>query len=409
MEALYYADIRDLSPRIRNREISPVEVVRTSLDRIERLNPSLNAFITVLSEQALSQAHAAEEDLARGKWRGPLHGIPVGIKDMFDTAGIRTTAAFEHFQDRVPTKDAVTVSRLKQAGAIIVGKMNMHQLAMGTTSTVSFSGPVHNPWNARYVAGGSSGGSAAAVSAGMCYATVDTDAIGSCRLPASCCGVTGYKGTYGLINGKGILDGEPVEEPILRLAHVAITTRGAGDAALMLDVLAEREGGSAAYFAGLDDAAPLQIGVATNFQSTGDVGYRFSLAVEEVRQLGYPMIDVRVPIENPGFDVHNIEADRRMIAGNLFRDCDVVILPTCAAPTPAIRDAMSNPLAVSPENTLFANYYGLPAISVPSGFNGNGLPFGLQIVGRPNQDAVVLRVADQYQHATGWARKHPLD
>jgi aspartyl-tRNA(Asn)/glutamyl-tRNA(Gln) amidotransferase subunit A len=153
---------------------------------------------------------------------------------MFDTAGIRTTAAFEHFKDRIPTKDAEAVTRLKEAGAITLGKMNMHELAQGTTSVISYFGAVHNPWNRDYVAGGSSGGSAAAVAAGLCYATLDTDAIGSCRLPAACCGVTGFKATYGLLSNKGVLEGEPVDETILKIAHAAVTTRTVEDAAVLL-------------------------------------------------------------------------------------------------------------------------------------------------------------------------------
>ena len=173
---------------------------------MEQLNASTNAFITMLPDQARHQAKDAASEIAAGAYRGPLHGIPIAIKDFYDTAGIRTTAAFEHFQHRIPQRDAVSVKKLKDAGAIIVGKTNMHRLGMGTTGIESAYGPVLNPWNADYIAGGSSAGSAAAVASGMCHATLDTDAIGSCRLPASCCGVVGFKGTYGLIDAKGILE-----------------------------------------------------------------------------------------------------------------------------------------------------------------------------------------------------------
>src|SRR5437588_3106070 len=220
---IYYSDIHELSGRIRTQRISPVAVVRAALERIERLEPRLNAFITVLADEALREAEAAAAEIAAGHWRGPLHGIPVGVKDMFATAGIRTTAAFEHFKDRVPARDAAAVSKLKQAGAIVVGKTNMHELAMGTTSVVSWFGPVHNPWNLDFIAGGSSGGSAAAVAAGMCHATLDTDAIGSCRLPAACCGVTRFKGTYRLIDNQGVLAGEPVDAAIPWPALAAVT------------------------------------------------------------------------------------------------------------------------------------------------------------------------------------------
>ena len=162
-------------------------------------------------------------------------------KTCSNSPGIKTTAAFEYFKDRIPTKDAEAVTRIKGAGAIVLGKMNMHELAQGTTSVTSYFGAVRNPWNLDYVAGGSSGGSAAAVAAGLCLATLDTDAIGSCRLPAACCGVTGFKATYGLLGIKGILEGEPVDETILKIAHAAFTTRTVEDTAVMLSVLATPE------------------------------------------------------------------------------------------------------------------------------------------------------------------------
>jgi len=179
-----YLTIAEISELIRLQKISPLELVTGCLERIERFNPTLNAFITVIYDEALKNAREAEKEIRSGKWKGPLHGIPVGVKDFYDTAGIRTTAASAHFKDRIPKKDADAVIKLKEAGAIIIGKTNMHELGMGTTSVVSYFGSVHNPWSKDYVAGGSSGGSAAAVAAGLCYATVDTDAVGSCRLPA---------------------------------------------------------------------------------------------------------------------------------------------------------------------------------------------------------------------------------
>src|ERR1700730_12237745 len=207
-------DITTIHKHVWMQKVSPVEVVNSCLKRIEQLNPKLNAFITVLADQAREQARVAEAEIKAAKWRGPLHGIPVGIKDFYDTAGIKTTAAFERFKDRVPRKDAVSVLKLREAGAVIIGKMNMHLLGMGTTGLDSSFGPVGNPWNAEYIPGGSSAGSAAAVASGMCYATLDTDAIGSCRLPAACCGVVGFKGTYGLISPQGILEGEKADEMI---------------------------------------------------------------------------------------------------------------------------------------------------------------------------------------------------
>src|ERR1700687_3323101 len=167
--------IVDLAPRLQRREISPVELTRACLDRIEKLNPALNAFITVTAETALAEAQAAEIEIGRGEWRGPLQGIPIALKDLIDTAGTRTTAASELYQNRVPTEDAEVVRRLKQAGAVILGKNNLHEFAYGGSSLVSFFGDVHNPWAPGHIAGGSSGGSAAAVAAGLCYAAIGTD------------------------------------------------------------------------------------------------------------------------------------------------------------------------------------------------------------------------------------------
>src|SRR5262245_17782224 len=230
--------IASISTSLRAKDLSPVQLVDMCLARIQQLKEPLNAFITVLANDARQRAKAAEIEIQAGQWRGPLHGIPVGIKDFYDTAGVRTTAASEKFKHRTPGKDAVAVAKLKDAGAILVGKTNMHQLGMGTTGLDSFFGPVRNPWSKRHIPGGSPSGSAAAVASGMCFATLDTDAIGSCRLPAACCGVVGFKGSYGLVSTTGILDGEPVEEAILWLSHAGVTTRSVEDTTILFDVLA---------------------------------------------------------------------------------------------------------------------------------------------------------------------------
>src|SRR5256712_5232991 len=223
-----YGSINEISDQIRARTVSPVTVVAACLQRIEQLNPKLNAFATVLAEESRAQARHAEAEINAGRWLGPLHGMPIGIKDFYDTAGVRTTAAARQFLNRIPASDAELVARLKRAGAIIIGKTNMHELGMGTTSLVSVFGPVRNPLNPDYIAGGSSGGSAAAVAAGLCYATIDTDAIGSCRLPAACCGAVGFKGTHGQLSAAGILGGEQGDPATPLLPHPAIPTRSAG-------------------------------------------------------------------------------------------------------------------------------------------------------------------------------------
>lgn len=411
IENYYYLTINELSKLNPEQRASPVAIVNACLKRIKDLNPTLNAFITILADQAREQAKVAEAEIKTGKCRGPLHGIPVGIKDFYDTAGIKTTAAFERFKDRVPKKDAIGIAKLKEAGAIIIGKTNMHQLGMGTTGLDSYFGPIHNPWNAEYIPGGSSAGSAAAVASGMCYATLDTDAIGSCRLPAACCGLVGFKGTYGLISPKGILEGEePPDEMILWLSHSAVTTRSVEDTALILDVLAEQKGqaDAANFFGGLARDKKLRIGVANNFRADQEVRAAFEKAVETIRGLGFTMSSVAAPFGDPPGGIGNIEADRKAISGQAFKDIDVFLLPTTATTVPKIKDAGTNQQALSPENTVFANYYGIPAISILCGFDKNGLPLGFQIVGKPWDDDAVLRLAHQYQISTEYSKKHPI-
>jgi aspartyl-tRNA(Asn)/glutamyl-tRNA(Gln) amidotransferase subunit A len=406
-DQLYYLNITELSARIRALDLSPVDVVDACLARIQSLS-RLNAFITVLGDRARARAREAEAEIRAGAWRGPLHGVPVGIKDFYDTAGVRTTAAFERFKDRIPARDAAGVSKLADAGAIIIGKTNMHQLGMGTTGLESAFGPAHNPWNDAYIPGGSSSGSAAAVAAGLCYATLDTDAIGSCRLPAACCGVVGFKGTYGAISPKGILDGEPADEAIVWLSHPGITTRGAADTAIVLNALAEPD--ALAKMARAGDASTrtqLRIGIAGNAAADADVDRAFKAAVETARTFGHRIVAASAPFDIPRMgDLRTIEADRAAISDRAFTDIDLLLLPTTTAAVPAVNEARANPQALSPANTMFANYFGLPAVSVPCGVDSRGLPIGLEIVGKPWDERAVLRLAGEYE-AAATAAVHP--
>ena len=247
----------------------------------------------------------------------------------------------------------------------------MHTLGVGTTGAESFFGPVHNPHDRRFIAGGSCSGSAAAVATGMCYATVDTDAIGSCRLPASCCGVVGFKPTHGAIGMQGFL------------SHAAITAR---TAALMFDVLRERRDVKAS-----DD--PIRVGVATNFEAEKDIRSTFDSAIESIRGSGVTLMYAQAPLYEPRSGIDNIRRDRERIASDTFRDVDVLLLPTTVSAVPQLVSVRGKEQAFSPANTAFANYYGLPAITVPFGSDANGLPAGLQIVGRPDDELTVLAVA----------------
>src|SRR5712691_4320400 len=186
-------DLHEVTALVKGKKISPVEITQACLARIEALNPLLNAFITVTAESALSEARQAESEVQRGEWRGPLHGAPIALKDLFDTAGVRTTAASALFKDRFPQEDAEVVRRLNAAGAVLLGKLNMHEFAYGATSVPTFFGGVHNPWELGRIAGGSSGGSAAAVAGGLCYGALGSDTAGSIRQPAAYCGIAGLK------------------------------------------------------------------------------------------------------------------------------------------------------------------------------------------------------------------------
>ncbi len=224
--------LSEASQLVRSKKVSPVELTRECLSRIERLNPKLNAFITVTADSALAEARQAEAEIQHERWRGPLHGIPIGLKDLIDTAGVRTTAASGLFKDRVPAQDAEIVHRLKAAGAVLLGKLNLHEFAYGGSSVISHFGPVHNPWNLDYSPGGSSGGSAAAVAAQLCYGAIGSDTGGSVRQPAGYCGIVGLKPTYGRVSTSGVI---PLS---WSLDHLGPMTRTVTDAALMLQVIA---------------------------------------------------------------------------------------------------------------------------------------------------------------------------
>ena len=196
--------LKKASELLRRKAISPVELTQACLKRIERYNPSVNAFITVTSESAIATAREIEAEQRRGKWRGPLHGIPIALKDNIDTAGVRTTGASELFKDRIPTEDAEVVRKLKSAGAILLGKLNMHEFAYGASSAVTYFGPVHNPWVLDRISGGSSGGSAAAIASDLCFGTLGTDTGGSIRIPSSHCGTVGLMPSYGRVSNRGV-------------------------------------------------------------------------------------------------------------------------------------------------------------------------------------------------------------
>jgi len=452
--------IVQLAPRLRRKDVSPVELTRACLDRIEKLNPVLNAFITVTAESALAEARAAEIEISRGEWRGPLHGIPIALKDLIDTAGTRTTAASGLYQNRVPAEDAEVVCRLRRAGAVIPGKNNLHEFAYGGSSLVSFFGDVHNPWNVEHVAGGSSGGSAAAVAAEFCYAAIGTDTAGSIREPAALCGCVGIKPTYGRVSARGVI---PLS---WSLDHVGPLAATVSDAAAVLQVIAGYDPldvGSADvpvsdYVSGLGEATKaLRVGVPRAY-FFDDLDDEVRAAVEQalvvIRTLVAEIHDVRIEViadrtvqaaESFAYHADHVartpelyqpETLRRIRSGenisaeqyiqrrreldwerrrvrDFFGDVDLLVTPATPIPAPAIGDLKKDPEALRPaelkllRNTRPFNVWGLPAVSLPCGFTKSGLPIGLQIAGPPWREDLVLRLAHAYESATAWHERRP--
>ena len=293
--------LKQASDLIRRKDVSPVELTEACLARIDRHDRAINAFITVTREQALATAREMEAELRRGARRGPLHGIPIALKDNIDTAGILTTAASGVFKDRVPTEDADVAVRLKKAGAVVLGKLNLHEFALGGTSAVTYFGPVHNPWALDRVAGGSSGGSAAAVAADMCFGALGTDTGGSIRIPASLCGIVGFKPTYGRVSNRGVV-------PMAwTLDHVGPMCKTVEDAALMLAAIAGYDPLDPAsvdvpvadYSRAIrQETSKLRVGVArTPFFDNLDpeVGKAIETALGVLRRLTAGVVDVQVP------------------------------------------------------------------------------------------------------------------
>jgi aspartyl-tRNA(Asn)/glutamyl-tRNA(Gln) amidotransferase subunit A len=431
--------------QIRTRKLSPVELTRECLDRIDRLNPTLNAFITVTHDLALAQARRAEEEIAAGNYRGPLHGIPIALKDNIDTAGILTTAASNQYRDRIPTEDAEIVNQLKLAGAIIIGKTNMHEFAFGGSGIISAFGPARNPIDPTRITGGSSSGTAAAVGAGMCVAAIGTDTAGSVRCPAALCGVVGHRPSQGLLSNAGII---PLAESFDTPGPITQTVE---DARIILAALAPV--GSPAILPPLPlELTKLRIGVARNLAADleTDIASCFERAVQDLVKLVAYEEDIHVAVQ-PEWDVRNFEIFRyhqsmfenspqlydprtldrvRGTAGvseidyirkrealkngspadALFANLDVVLSPTVPVSAPLLSEleAMDSTALRAYEmksllrNTIPFSFLWWPSISVPCGFTSAGLPIGLQISGRPRDDQRVLQFAMAYEQAAGW-------
>jgi len=453
-----FATIAELSQRIRRKEIPPLEITQRCLRRIQSLNPLLNAFISVMAESALAEARAAEDEISHGKWRGPLHGIPIALKDLIDTAGTRTTSASALHENRVPTEDAEVVRRLRQAGAVIIGKNNLHEFAYGGSSLVSHFGEVPNAWDPARIAGGSSGGSATAVAAGLCCGSIGTDTAGSIREPAALCGCVGLKPTYGRVSSRGVI---PLSSS---LDHVGPLTASVEDAAILLQAIAgydpadtcSAEAPVSDYVSILkEDAKKLRVGVPRDYFFDGLDAEVESAMEHALMGIGTLVTDIKdVPLEVPtdrtlqaaesyAYHAESIEKTpelyrpetlRRIRTGEnstaaeyierrgelgsarrrireAFAHVDVLVTPTTPIPAPAMAELKANPEALRPaelkllRNTRPFNLWGLPAISVPCGFTQSGLPIGLQIAGPHWREDFVLRLAHAYEQATAWHKR----
>jgi aspartyl-tRNA(Asn)/glutamyl-tRNA(Gln) amidotransferase subunit A len=433
--------ILEASESIRNRGISPVELVEQCLERIAELNPKLNAFITVTAESALTAAQQAEQEVVSGNWRGPLHGIPIGLKDLFDTVAGKTTAASALFADRVPQQDAEVVCRLKNSGAIILGKQNLHEFAYGGSSLVSHFGPVRNARNPEHIAGGSSGGSATAVAAEMCLAALGTDTAGSVREPAALCGVVGLKPTYGRVSTRGVI---PLSKSLDHVGPIAATV---ADCGLLLRALADPKTPEIEIPGNLK--LPVRVGVPRTYFFK-DLDPEVANAVEDglrlLKSLGAEVRDIELSVPSDrklqsaeswayhkdfvarSPQLYQTETLRRLRSGEhisaediaqkqlelkllreeikqVFEEVDLMVTPTTPIPAPKVSELTQNPELLRPRelillrNTRPFNVWGLPAISVPCGRTRDGLPIGLQIAGPHWGENIVLQAAHAFELA----------
>jgi len=460
--------LQEVSERIRSRRVTPVELTQACLDRIRVYNPKINAWITVMKDQALAQARTLAEEQAAGHFRGPLHGIPIGLKDSIDTGGVRTTAASAVFENRTPSEDAEVVRRLKAAGAVLIGKCNMHEFDAGASAAVSYWGPVRNPWNLERIAGGPSGGSAAAVAMDNCFAALGTDSSGGIRTPAAYCGVVGFKPTYGLVSLRGLV-------PFAwSLDHCGPLARTVEDVALVLQQIAgydpldidsvDRPAANYAAAIGAPVAA-FRLGIPAQFYDhlddeiarvTDDALAVLNKLTKGSRPVGLPPLlgtgavtaetaayheDIH-PVNGGGYEpatAHAFSAGeetsardyirawrelamvRRTVDEDVFRKqgVDLLVAPAARHAPHTLEEelapgesggrggAASRPRIDLEANTRPFNGYGLPVITLPCGFAKDGMPVGLQIAGPPFGEAAVLALAHAYQQATEWHKRRP--
>jgi aspartyl-tRNA(Asn)/glutamyl-tRNA(Gln) amidotransferase subunit A len=463
---LCYMSAGQLSRLIQSREVSPVEVIDAHLSRIQSTDKVLNSFITLLPEQAQAAARRAESEINSGSYRGPLHGIPVGLKDLFNTGGIRTTSGTRLFDNFIPRQDCTVAARFHQAGAILLGKLNMHQLAYGPTGENPDYGHMHNPWDPDRFAGGSSGGSGSATAAGQCTITMGSDTGGSVRIPAALCGIVGLKPTYGLVSRHGLT---PLS---WCMDHPGPMVRTVEDAALTMNAIAGYDPKDIAssraevpdYTTALTgDVRGLRIGVPKEYFEVpldSEVSQVVRKAIDllgelgaSVREVSFPMYQhaqaisgtilmaeaaayhrellardgdklyppVRLRLEAGLFitaaDYLKAQQARALFnreARDLLQEVDLLAGPMEPVTAPELLStevqAGGHTVGTTAALTQYSRPYnitGFPAISVPCGFSDAGLPIGLQLAGRPFEELTVLRAAHAYEQATDWHQRRP--
>ena len=461
---LAFLSIEQAARLLRRKEISPLDLVEASLARIERLNPSLYAYLTVLPEGARRQAKAAEREILRGRARGPLHGIPISLKDNFWTRGIRTTAGSKILADFIPQADSDVAKKIARAGAILLGKTNMHEFAYGITGENPHYGSSRNPWALDRVSGGSSGGSAVAVGTGMGLASVGTDTGGSIRVPSALCGIVGLKPTYGLVSTAGVVT------LAASFDHAGPIARSVTDACIMLEAIAGKypSGATRPDHRKLRRSGPrrFRIGVPKEFffeRVDTEVRHLVEAAAKKFESLGARVEQISLPRltgaidqasqmvvaeineyhESQGYyparateygdDVRgHLEMGHKLLAVNYlralpkrreivedflaaFEEVDVILVPTSPIPAPRIGEPTvhapgESESIVRAELLRFtrpANQTGFPALSIPCGFTRAGLPVGSQLMAPRWCEARLLAIALAYEESTEWSTRHP--
>jgi aspartyl-tRNA(Asn)/glutamyl-tRNA(Gln) amidotransferase subunit A len=461
MSDLAFLSLSEAAARLRAGKLSPVTLTEALLERSQRLNPRFHAFIRVTPDVAIAAARQAEREIRDGKWRGPLHGIPFGLKDIIDWSGLPTTAHSKLLVDNVAQDDAAVSQRLRDAGGVLMGKLATHEFAIGGPSFDLPWPPAVNPWGGKHFPGGSSSGSGVALALGLLPAALGTDTGGSVRNPASMCSIVGLKPTYGLVSRRGVF---PLANS---LDHVGPMTRTVRDNALLLQVLAGHDAhdpGSADvpipdYAAGLEAGIKgLRVGLVRHFYTEDCSAHPEQIvaldqAAEILRRLGAEVRELRLPpleqyatttriiIRCEAFAIHRLWlatrpqdygdlARQRILDGAVvsaadyidalrlrarlthqtlaaFGEIDVALTASNMDPACPIEDAEACARLYPRQARQPFNVTGQPALAMPAGFTRDGLPLSLQLIGHPFQEAMLYRVAAAYERATAWSERHP--